>query len=263
MPSPPGTTRSLIAAILVLAALPAASAEVVIDSFTDPLPPHPLLTASGRPILYLGEACDGASCPPATLVRNEPGVDDATQTGLPGVLQGMRRLGIFAYTDDHPYGGGNAETSIDPSAGGRWNFERASDAPCGAFCHWGAASDPLDLDLPALGIDRFEIEFLAVPGNGVSGLLELQSYGANGAQDDYAYAPFSAAGPGVVSIPLSALRTVLVSGGVSVDDVDAIELAIHPHQGPAAIAIGEVRMATAAVPSGASTWGRVKATYLR
>src|SRR5688572_23228759 len=56
-----------VVTLCALATSPVPGGAIVIDSFTDALPPNPLLTASGRPVLFIGQACDGAACPPASF----------------------------------------------------------------------------------------------------------------------------------------------------------------------------------------------------
>jgi hypothetical protein len=78
----------LAAACLMIA--PVAASAVVIDSFSNSLPPNPDLPLSGHPILFMGTRCDGGACPPNPLVTHT-GTDVADQTGLSGVLGGNRK----------------------------------------------------------------------------------------------------------------------------------------------------------------------------
>ena len=59
---------------LVLFAVAAATASpataTIIDSFTAPLPANPTLPATGAKVLFVGSLCDGAACPPGTIVTN-------------------------------------------------------------------------------------------------------------------------------------------------------------------------------------------------
>ena len=110
---------------LVLLALAVATAApataTVIDSFTDPLPGNPLLTESARPVLFLGRACDGDACPPASVVEHTAYGNSAQQFGLAGVLGGQRWTSVASLLESwggDPYVYDECLLRVDPAAGG-------------------------------------------------------------------------------------------------------------------------------------------------
>jgi hypothetical protein len=249
------STRLFLApfvALLGLCVLPSPGMAIVIDSFTDALPPNPLLTASGRPILYLGSACDGASCPPAESVRRLPGYDAAEQVGLPGVYASWRRTHLGSWLEENrkSYEGEGATLRIDPALGGSLILA-CEDKRIYVFLEWGDPGYPLDVNCVAEGIDRVEIEILSAPAATITGTLRALSYDANHDVDASREWIFTMNGPGIVTVPL-ALD----------DDVDNVSIFFNPQEGGATdVVIGEVRLGSTTVPAETSSWGRLKAAY--
>jgi hypothetical protein len=258
----------VIVALGMLATSPVPGGAIVIDSFTDALPPNPLLTASGQPVLFIGQACDGAECPPASFVQHTNYGNGAQQDGLAGVFGGRRSTGVGSLLESWggaPYVFENCLLRVDPSDGGRLVLAPFADH---AYIQvgWGQASaGGLNLDLGADGGDRFEIVYSA-PRAPTGELYFLGGVDANGNAAHSATFPiqtFSRAG--TLSVPY------LYIGGLSefLDDVDLIFLMIHG-QAPTTvpvnngeIVINEVRTNGGAVPTTTESWGRLKATYRR
>ena len=265
--------RSFVAlAVMTLGALaiwPSPVGAIVIDSFTEALPPNPLLTASGRPIVFLGKACDGAECPPASFVQHAGYYNNAQQEGLAGVFGGRRFTGIgslLEYWGGQPYYGADCQLRVDPSEGGRLVLAPPAEDTY-LTVGWGddTSTGALNLDLGADGGDRFEIVFSA-PRAPIGELYFLGGVDANGTAAYEARALFNPGSrAGTWSIPY-----IHVFGPSPIlHDIDLIVLMVYG-QAPTAvpvnngeIVIHEVRTNGGAVPSTANSWGRLKATYRR
>ena len=257
-----------VLALCALATWPVPGGAIVIDSFTDVLPPNPLLTASGRPILFLGRACDGAACPPASFVQHTDYDNGARQDGLAGVFGGNRTTGVVSLLEWWPgslYVYDDCLLRIEPSDGGRLALAPYADHAV-MRVSWGAASTGgLNLDLGADGGDRFEI-VLSAPLPPAGELYFLGGLDASGGAQHSATALFRMSSrAGTVSIPYSAISGLSAFLG----DVDLIVLMVYgqvPTNVPVnggEIVIHEVRTNGGAVPTTADSWGRLKATYRR
>ena len=263
--------RSFLAIALTLCALatsPVPGGAIVIDSFTDALPSHPLLIDSGRPVLFLGRACDGAECPPSSFVQHIEYGDRAQQDGLAGVFGGRRETGLGSLLEHwggQPYTYEECLLRVDPSDGGRLVL-----APYAEHAYlavgWGQSSGGgLNLDLNVDGGDRFEIVFSA-PRPPAGELYFLGGVDANGNAAHSATGLFSATTrAGTLSIPYNQIFGL----SAFLDDVDFIALLIYgqvPTVVPVnngEIVINEVRTNGGVVPTTTESWGRVKATYRR
>jgi hypothetical protein len=262
------TLRLLIFALLALFALPVTGGAVVIDSFTDALPPNPLLTASGRPVLFIGRACDGAECPPASFVQHTDFHNGARQDGLAGVFGGRRTTRVGSLLEGWPgsqYVYEDCLLRVEPSGEGRLALAPYADH---AYMNvvWGEASTGgLNLDLAADGGDRFEI-VLSAPRPPVGELYFLGGLDASGGAQHSATALFQMSSrAGTLSLPYAQIFGLSAFLG----DVDQIILMIYgqvPTIVPVndgEIVIHEVRTNGGAVPATAESWGRLKATYRR
>jgi len=181
----------------------------VIDSFTDALPPNPLLTASGRPILFLGQTCDGVACPPGTVVTGPEFSDRVEQTGLPGIVGPIRSTVFATYFEPNP--GASGVLTVDPAGGGSLALNGTSNPVLMATLKYGDTfSNHLNLDLRADGSDRFEIEILSAPSSpwGV-GQVIVQLHPENCCQigSPSAGAAVVYYGPGLLVIPTASMSS--------------------------------------------------------
>ncbi len=238
-----------------LAAGPAPGGAVVIDSFTDPLPENPLLPASAARVLFLGPRCDGAACPPATVVQGPEFYTRVDQFGLGGILGPVRATAFATYFEPNP--GASGFLTIE---GGALAGSGTDNPTLAVGLEYGDLSSPLHFDLRSDGSDRFEIEILAAPTSpfGVGQVLvslRPENYGQLGAPSAGGTAVVY--GPGLVVLPFASLGSRLAEF-----EHDVAVLAFQV-SGIAGITIGEIRTATTPTPAAASSWGRVKAAYRR
>lgn len=256
-----------VVTLCALATSPVPGGAIVIDSFTDVLPPNPLLTASGRPILFLGRACDGAACPPASFVQHTHDDNGAQQDGLAGVFGGRRSIGIGTLLDlwGTPYVYEDCLLRVDPSDGGRLVLAPYADHSYMAVSWGGASTGGLNLDLGADGGDRFEI-VLSAPVAPTGELYFLGGLDASGNAQHSATAPFRMSSrAGTLSLRYAEIHGLSAFLG----DVDRIFLMVHgqvPTNVPVnggEIVIHEVRTNGGAVPATTESWGRLKANYRR
>jgi hypothetical protein len=253
-----------VAAILlgfaVTVAPATAETATIIDSFTDPFPPNPMLPATGAPVLFLGSLCDGAACPPATLVQNPNGYDCAEQLSTPGTLGGIRYLCIA--TSYAMEAGDFGQVTVDPGAGGRLVLGPRGKARLELDPSYGDNQHALNLVLGADGSDRIEIEILSAPVGPDAGsvAVEFGSFNGSGFIDDLAIQEVPISGPGVLSVPYSAVFGL----GDFDDDVDYLQFRFIIGGDPATdFVVGEIRTAGTPTPAASATWGRIKSTYRR
>lgn len=263
MTARPRLVRSSLFALLLLAigSGPAAAAPAtIIDSFTDALPAHPQLPGSGKNVLFLGSLCDGAACPPSTVVTNSQGYfDNAQQSGLPGIVGPLRWTGVGTYFEPNP--AANGVLTIDPAAGGRLSLVTPSGPLLQVTLRYGSLEQPLHLDLTADGSDRLEIDVLSAYTTQFdllsASVILTQGFGAG-----YPWANFGAsmAGPETLVIPYEDMGGRLEDFA---DDVHQIEVnfVVRPHEG-SEFALGEIRTASTTTATTPSTWGKIKDAYL-
>jgi hypothetical protein len=253
-----GTLVSLAVAVAVATASPAAA--TIIDSFTDPLPMNPQLPVSGARILFLGSRCDGAACPPGTIVTNPEPLDRTGQSGLPGIPARFRKVDFGTYFEPNP---GSAGTlSIDPDDGGRLALESPGGPMLTVHLNYGDWENPMNLDLRADGSDRLEID---IP------TLSLQPFGAlqvvvrllrgTGASTQHAGRAYMVPGAGTLVIPYSDLAGLEDFD----DDVESFEFHFNFNHAlaPGELVVGEIRTASAPTGTASSSWGRIKSAYRR
>ncbi len=257
------------AALCALAISPAPGEAIVIDSFTDALPPNPLLPVSGRPVVFIGQTCDGDACPPASYVEHPDFGNAAQQEGLAGVFGGRRRVGVGSLLENWggaPYGSEDCLVRVDPADGGRLvAFPHADHSYLIASWGYDGMDSGLNLDLVADGGDRFQIVYSA-PKPPIGELYLVGGLHANGTADYSATKPFqTTTRDGVLSIPYDQIGAL----SAFLHDVDAISIIIFG-QGPTPVPVNdgeieihEVRTNGGTVPATSGSWGRVKATYRR
>lgn len=135
---------------LLVAAPPASAATLlVLDSMTDAFPANPCLPVSHQPIVFLGTACDGASCPPGTVVSSScSGAQSTLQAAGPGMnpVVSIRQAGIT--------GGWQARAWVDPAMA-QLHFEDVGPS----FVSLYLAYSTTPLDLAAMGAVALRISF--------------------------------------------------------------------------------------------------------
>jgi hypothetical protein len=99
--------QALLVALVACSVAAATSSAVTIDPLTTAFPPNPNLPKTQPQLLFVGTYCDGASCPPDLNVTQVQ--DQALQTGVPGVLGGIRLSQLYLQS----YG---VLVQIDPTA---------------------------------------------------------------------------------------------------------------------------------------------------
>lgn len=137
------------ALLLALGALPlpAIAGTVVLDSMTGRFPANPCLPVTQQPILFLGSVCDGADCPPGTLVSSGcPGAQSVMQFGPAGVHPAvvLRRAEIT--------GGFQATAWVDPGQA-LLHFEDVG----ASFLSFQLAYSTSPLDLTAMGANAIRV----------------------------------------------------------------------------------------------------------
>lgn len=261
--------RDLASTIIVLGAIaasPVAVGAVVIDSFTDPFPSNAFLPASGAQVLFLGSLCDGAACPPGTIVTNpQEYYDRAKQLGLPGILGPIRQTGFSTWFEPNPGAAGVVE--VVPADGGRLSLETPGGPILSMLLKYGGreiAGDveyPLNLDLEAEGSDRLEIEILAAPVSPYNPTRLFVQLGKNEGRLDALWANFVVQidAPGLLVIPYAELEGRFEDFD---DDVDYMrfEFIVSPS---GELVVGEIRTASTPTSAEASSWGRIKSAYRR
>ena len=255
-------SRSTIFATVIvgaLALLPVSpSGATILDDFVDALPAHPLLISTDQPTLFLGQVCDGATCPPGVIVVRLAGTDWAEQTGLAGVLGGHRSVLLGSTDGGFPYDGGNWKVQVDPAGAGKLVLgPRGSDVY--VQLQWGSVAHPLNWNLETDEGDRFQLEVLSTPRN-TSGRLTVGSFDAVGAPDGSSEHAFTIPGAGVTNVPFAAFPGL----DAFADDVDYVVLRLEDENSAwVDIVLGSIRTAATEVPVEPASWGRVKASYRR
>jgi hypothetical protein len=255
-PNRAGLGTLVLLAVAVATASPATA--TILDSFTDPFPMNPQLPVSGARVLFLGSRCDGAACPPGTIVTNPEPADRTEQSGLPGVLAPFRKVDFGTYFEPNP---GSAGTlSIDPDGGGRLALESPGGPGLTVQLRYGDYEHPMNLDLRADGSDRLEIDIPALSVPSIGGLqvvvILLRDTGG-----EHAGRAYMVSGPGTLVVPYSDL-----TGLEDFDhDVDYFEFHFNFNHAlsPGELVVGEIRTASEPSAAEASSWGRIKNAYRR
>jgi len=212
---------------------------VMIDAFTDRLPPNPDLPGSGWQILFVGTVWD-----PVGQYVTHPVSDAASQSSLPGVLAGDRHVEIY-------YVSGTASASVlnglffNNDVGGRSTLE----------LYYGMNED-LNADLTVYAGTQLEINVL--DGDMSSGPRPLPCTvtvtSCKGTpQEATASVTLDLIGNGVYAYPFTGFP------GVDFADVDALRVVVDASQASAVdVLIGSFETDGDSVPTQSSTWGQIK-----
>lgn len=258
--------RASLVAGLVFATLAGASparaaTATLIDSFTDPLPAHGSLPATGARILFLGSRCDAPACPPGPTVTI-PYYDVREQSGVTGIVGTVRRTSLATYFEPNP--GASGVLILDPADGGRLALHAPSGPPLSAVLKYGDGDHLLNLDLLADGSDCLEIEILESPAtvNNPLGVLVNLGQGNEGALGGlWANHGRWLTGPGLVVIPYAQLNGRFADFA---HDVDYLRFEfIVPPSAASDLVVGEIRTASTSTPVAPASWGRIKDAYRR
>ena len=263
-------THALVchAFVAVSVLLPTTGLALTLDSYKASLPVSSCLPASGQRVIFTGQFCDGAMCPPASLVTC--GTHDVVQTGVPGVLGGRRQTQLFnsfeatdARIDDVAH---RAVVRFNGTT--ESGFEIDYGTP---FTNDPQDPDALNLDFVGLGVTSVQ---LAIDGNiSASRPLLLVIELLTDAVSD----PRPSANvirivdrPGVVSIPLS---DFVPSLGFTMDQVDDIQIGLsncldHENGCPPetlfealAFSLTPLELVTPPTAARPVSWGALKAIY--
>lgn len=247
-------------------ALPAPA--LTIDGFTDPFPVNACLPNSNAPVVFTGEYCDGASCPPDSWVTCP--TRQAIQTGLSGVLGGRRQVDLVEWE------GATLSTFVDTGSPSlRVHFDATSDAylTLAYGTPYSTTQDPeaLNLDLVALGVSA--IEFTVEGGSPTQPLLVVIELLADAPTTPRpsAMAERVVTASGLVTVALGEFVPGSVPG-FTMSDVDDIQVVLSNctdyDEGCGGktfaafdVRLGPVNLVTAPTPAEPTSWGRMKATY--
>jgi len=250
--SPLSSTRSrtlaLLAALAMLGIRAGASLAITIDPLTTPFPPNPSLPVTQAPVLFVGDYCDGAACPPGTVVSH--GTDLAVQSGVPGVLGGTRRAEL------HPEFTGMVE-SIDPVAH-RVVFTPPFDGECFGQLRYGTVT-PLHANLLADGSSAFLLDVsVSSPSYAmrfVSFCVQVTShwYEPNEASAVWC---MNIASPGTLRFDFASFP------GIDFSQIDEISLAFYDELLPdIQFSAGPFGTDGGPTPARTTSWGRLKTIY--
>jgi hypothetical protein len=243
----------LILALSLLAGLAGTAdraSAFVIDSFDDPFPPHPLLVDSGRRIVFVGSACDGAACPPGTVVAGDPSGDAVDQEALPGVFGGERG---FVLSDYSSATSGEVTATI---ATGRLEVSQAVGDATQVYINYGGYLVYWNLDMAALGIDRFVVD-VPVVSPGLTLEIELTVPSGHPPNDTVATLARTITSAGSVTFPLASF-----SGVADWTHVRFLLVRIHgTGDAPWTYAVGGITADATPTAVAPTSWGRVKSSY--
>ncbi len=239
------TTRQAACVYILCAILCLASSSVIaftIDAFTDAFPPNPDLPGSGQPILFVGTVWD-----PSGSFVSHMSSDVASQSGLPGVLEGDR------YVDLH-YVNGTASAvilnglSYSNDAGGRSTL----------YLLYGMAND-LNADLTVYAGTQLEIQ--VVEGDMYAGprplpcTITVTSHRGT-PQEATASVSRDLISNGLYAYPFTSFT------GVDFTDVDMIRVVFDASQVSAVdVLIGPFETDGDPVPVKPTTWGQIKSLW--
>ena len=232
---------------LVLLAAPGLAGAVIIDAFTDPYPPNPLLPVSGRQIIFVGSTCDGGACPPNAIVSN-PVSDSADQGGLAGVLGGNRYAQINHVA-------GTANSNIVPTYGFTYNHNAGASSLLDL--DYGRTVD-LSADLTVNAATGFEI---SVAGDMYAGPRPIPctftvTSGRGTGSEATASLTQDLVADGAYTFPFASFA------GVDFTDVDRIQVRFDASAVSAVdFAVFYIETNEPPTPVENSTWGRIKTQY--
>lgn len=238
---------------MALAACSDHASAVVLDTFRDPLPPHPLLPASGQRVLFVGPLCDGEACPPGTIVTSGPWLDNVLQTDGLSVVSPRRgvQLETVGRTPGH------ARVFIDPSSGVLHLDHTLGDETQLFVDLFGGPGDAWIFD--GQEMERFEVEVADLsPGATlrihVGAFFQVTPGG--GAVFTQVFREVTA--PGIVTFPRSEFLVAPQHWSQIYYMLLTVQLL---GTAPASCTIAEWRIVEAAIPSERATWGALKALY--
>jgi hypothetical protein len=240
------TTRHAAFAFIISAIVLFASSSVVvaitIDAFTDPFPPNPDLPGSGQQVLFVGTEWD-----PLMSFVSHPVSDVATQSGLPGVLGGDRRVELN-------YVSGTASVIILNGL----SFNNDAGGKSTLALHYGAAGD-LNADLTVYGGTQLEVNVL--DGDMYAGprpipcAVTVTSHRGT-PQEVTATVTQDLVSSGVYAYPFTSFT------GVDFGDTDMITVVFNASQVSAVdVLIGSIETDGNPVPVAPTTWGHVKSLW--
>jgi hypothetical protein len=242
---------ALVAAATCLL-VPSSAPAVILDTFLQPLPPHPDLPVSQRTILWMGSRCDGNACPPQLIV-NHSGVDEADQSGLAGVLGGNRKTTLTEVS-------GNCNVNIIGSIGAL-TFNHDAGATKGILDLDYGETVNLDADLTVGASTGIEIQIAgdgddSVPVRPILCTITVTTGRGTPAETTVA-AGQTLIADGIYLFPFATFA------GADFADVDRVRVRFDTSQQFGAIdfAVYPIRTDETPVPVRAMTWGGLKARH--
>ena len=257
--------RCLLALALSLTfALRSSAATIVLDTLTDPLLPNPCLPLTQPPIVFSGPFCDGASCPPGTVLQGPCGGSNG-RLGMECEQPGLASVHLGA-TRTISVGGGTTTGvgEVGSVATGAHRVDYRCDAGVVAWIHASYAwSAPVDLR--AGGSERLVFEVMGDLSPALP--MFVQVYIGDAVSDGAGKGPFEITAPGVLTLPLADFEyyppdfdlSQVVSIGVDlVRCFNCSGVSLDSRQ----FALGTIRLEGGAPTTAARrTWGRLKASY--
>lgn len=237
-----------VVAVLSLAAGARAVAALTIDPMTTAFPPNVHLPATQPSLLFVGAMCDGAACPPGSVVTQI--LDDVSQAGLPGVIGGSRRADLQLML-------AQVQSRLDPVAR-TLSFEPGSDGQGSLRLRYGTAG-LLRADFTADGSTGIEFDLrgdMSPPGarTVATSLLIASHVGEPG--ETSVIRSWTTHNPGTVRFAFADYP------GIDFRQVDVLVFQFHEILDHGlAFTIGPIATYSEATPARRSTWGRLKALY--
>jgi len=245
-------------------AQPVAAASIAIDALTDAFPPNPCLPASSQQVIFTGSFCDGASCPPGTVVSGCGGSGFSEQIGLAGVLGGVARA-----ADLRIYGN-DVSARIVPSSQQIDVSLPPGNGVDGLSVNYSSDGADWALDLYGMGVSaiRVPVSGVITPSHPLIVRVVMSDFGDDVLLGGYAEFDAHATAAGDVVIPLSAFT---VGYDFDFRSVDAISFSVSECGSSSCIgadlparqfSIGPFTMDTGgATASRSPSWGRLKVRY--
>jgi hypothetical protein len=251
--------------LVALIALPTSTsaATLVLDSMTEAFDPNPCLPSTLQPVIFRGSFCDGATCPPGTLVSGCAGSELTTQFELTGILQdGALSVVRQSKIDNFDAWSGSASAQLRPEA---TRVDVSTTDPEGSifYLRYGSATWHLNLaDLLATHV-RVLVQGDISPSRSLYCTVQMID---RSAPFKYASSTVVATGAGILSLPITGFFTL---GGFDFTHVDDINFVFQDCQFGCSTgvpareyAVGPITIdAIEATSSTRTSWGRLKTLY--
>lgn len=242
--------------LLVSSAGPSASSVLVLDSWSDAFPANSLLPNTQQPVLFTGDYCDGAACPPGTVAHYDHWDAGVIQPGLAGILAGA----IDRRFDLSSYGYQTASARIDPATHRLLvSTAEASDQYISEIL----VTDQ-EANLVALGLEAFRCDVQGTFSAAQPLFVEMSLQGPN---DTVAYVNARIDTPGMLTI---AFDQFIVPPGFSFEHVRNVSFSFGDcmrdedcgiTHGPMTYSLGSAALVSVPTAARPASWGSLKGLY--